>query len=271
MKGNRGIGMSRACEQFACKTGGATDWGSATLGRPRGRGFIKNLNNITDTDVVCNGNGQVVAALVEDARMLGRISLGRVRGPGERGGEVTRGSSPPLTKQSLRLVAVKDDDGRIRVKPQGSLDDSPNKSEMENRVQEESKREWKKNGSGEEGSRGNRNVRTGCNTASDATAMRGITMKDGVRVGGGLEQNSTKGAELNPNNKKGAELNNTKGKGAVSEMMSTQAGYTIKRTGLKIGAEKKVETCFLCGQPSEDQVKLRFPTYHMGVIKKIQI
>ena len=58
---------------------------------------------------------------------------------------------------------------------------------------------------------------------------------------------------MNP--KKVAELNNTKAKGAVSEMMSTQAGYTIKRTGLKMGLEKKVETCFLCGQPSEDQVK----------------
>ena len=94
-----------------------------------------------------------------------------------------RGSSPPLVKQSLRLVAVKDDEGRIRMKPQGSLDDPPNKSDMENRV-EESKKEWTRNGPGGEGSTGNRNVRTGCNTASDATAMRGITMKDGGRVGG---------------------------------------------------------------------------------------
>ena len=252
VKGSRGIGMSRACEQFPCKTG-AADWGSAALGRPRGRGFVKNLNDVllTDTDVVCNGNRQVVAALVEDAKMRGRMNLGRVRGPEGRGGEVMRGSSPPLVKQSLRLVAVKDDEGRIRMKPQGSLDDPPNKSDMENRV-EESKKEWTRNGPGGEGSTGNRNVRTGCNTASDATAMRGITMKDGVRVAG-LDQNISTGAELNP--KKGAELNNTKGRGAVSEMMSTQAGYTIKRTGLKIGFEKKVETCFLCGQPSEDEVK----------------
>ena len=247
--------MSRACEQFSCKTA-ATDWGSATLGRPRGRGFIKNLNDVVlnDTDVVCNGSGQVVAALVEDARMLGRINLGRregrVRGPGERGGEVGRGSSPPLIKP-LRLVAVKDDEGRIRMKPQGSVDDPPNNEEN---GLDDKKMEASKNGSGEEGS-GNRNARKGCNTANDATAMRGITMKDGGKVGG-LEQNSTKGAEL-----KGAELNIKKGaelkckKGVVSEMMSTQAGYTIKRTGLKLGLEKKVETCFLCGQPSEDQVK----------------
>ena len=95
--------------------------------------------------------------------------------------------------------------------------------------------------------------------------MRGITMKNGVRVGD-LEQNIKNGLLLNPNdkkgaelnsNKKGAELNGTKGKGAMSELMSTQAGYTIKRTGPKIGLEKKVEKCFLCGQPSEDQVHQR--------------
>ena len=249
MRGSRGIGMSRACEQFPCKTV-ATDWGSATLGRPRGRGFVTNLNDavLTDTDVVCNGSGQVVAALVEDAKMLGRINMGRregrVRGPGE----MMRGSSPPLVKP-LRLVAVKDDEGRIRMKPQGSMDDPPNNGDMENGVLDR-KTESTKNGSGEERS-GNRNGRKGCNTASDATAMRGSTMKDGGRVGG-VEQNSTNGSVLNPSKKQGAELNNPKVK--MSEMMSTQAGYTIKRSSL---IEKKVETCFLCGQPSEDEVKLR--------------
>jgi len=63
-----------------------------------------------------------------------------------------------------------------------------------------------------------------------------------------LEQNSTNGSVLNPSKKQGAELNNPKVK--MSEMMSTQAGYTIKRSSL---IEKKVETCFLCGQPSEDE------------------
>ena len=239
--------MSRACEQFPCKTGGATDWGSATLGRPRGRGFKKNNVVLTDTnDVVCNGTGQVVAALVEDARMLGRINLvGRVGGPGE----MVRTCSPPLVKPQLRLVAVKDDEGRIRMKP---LDDPPNKSDrsgMENGKKERTKMEPEEDGWAEK-----RNARRECKTANDATALRGITMKDGVGVAG-LEQNSTNGSMFKANNKIGAELNGTKGKVPVSEMMSTQAGYTIKRISLKSDLEKKVEKCFLCGQPSEDQVR----------------
>ena len=250
MKGNtRGTVMSRACEQLPCKS----DWGSATLGRPRGRGFVKNLDDggLDDSDVVCNGSGQVVAALVEDARMLGRINLGRrVRGPGERGGEVMRGSSPPLVKP-LRLVAVKDDDGRIRMKPEGSLDDSSKESGMEIRVNA-SKIESTKNGSGDH-VLAKKNESQGCNTARDATAMRGITMKDGGRVRG-LGQNGTRDADLNIS--KGAKLNIPK-KGALSEMMSTQAGYTIKRNSLRLDEEEKLETCFLCGKPSVDQVTHR--------------
>ena len=55
---------------------------------------------------------------------------------------------------------------------------------------------------------------------------------------------------------KGAKLNIPK-KGALSEMMSTQAGYTIKRNSLRLDEEEKLETCFLCGKPSVDQVTHR--------------
>ena len=94
--------MSRASLQFPLKAG-ATDWGSATLGRPRGRGFVN--NDVLDADVICNGSGKVVAALVEDTKLVGRTNLGRARGPGE----AMRASSPTSVKP-LRLVAMKDEE-----------------------------------------------------------------------------------------------------------------------------------------------------------------
>ena len=236
--------MSRASLQFPLKAG-ATDWGSATLGRPRGRGFVN--NNVLDADVICNGSGKVVAALVEDTRLVGRTNLGRARGPGE----AMRASSPTSVKP-LRLVAMKDDEGRIRMMPQGSLKDQSNTNVLENGV-DDKKQEKQKNGSLESGKgQGNKNVSQGCNLANDATAMRGITMKDGGWVGGLGKSSSTKvGAEEVVNNKK-----------MLSEMMSTQAGHTIKRTGHKLPVEKILEKCFLCGKPSEDQVRSSSPNIY---------
>ena len=236
--------MSRASLQFPLKTG-ATDWGSATLGRPRGRGFVN--NDVLDADVICNGSGKVVAALVEDTRLVGRTNLGRARGPGE----AMRASSPTSVKP-LRLVAMKDDEGRIRMMPQGSLKDQSNTNVLENGV-DDKKQEKQKNGSLESGKgQGNKNVSQGCNLANDATAMRGITMKDGGWVGGLGKSSSTKvGAEEVVNNKK-----------MLSEMMSTQAGHTIKRTGHKLPVEKILEKCFLCGKPSEDQVRSSSPNIY---------
>ena len=239
--------MSRASLQFPLKAG-PTDWGSATLGRPRGRGFVK--NDVLDADVICNGSGKVVAALVEDTRLVGRTNLGRARGPGE----AIRASSPTSVKP-LRLVAMKDEEGRIRMMPQSSLKDQSNTNVLENGV-DDKKKETHKNGSLESGKgQGNKNVSQGCNLANDATAMRGITMKDGGWVGGLGKSSSTKvGAEEVVNSKK-----------MFSEMMSTQAGHTVKRTGPKLPVEKKLEKCFLCGKPSEDQVRSAKQFFFTGI------
>ena len=103
--------------------------------------------------------------------------------------------------------------------PQGSLKDQSNTNVLENGV-DDKKQETHKNGSLESGKgQGNKNVSQGCNLANDATAMRGITMKDGGWVGGLGKSSSTKvRAEEVVNSKK-----------MLSEMMSTQAGHTIKR------------------------------------------
>ena len=51
----------------------------------------------------------------------------------------------------------------------------------------------------------------------------------------------------------------------LSEMMSTQAGHTVKRTGPKLPVEKKLEKCFLCGKPSEDQVRSAKQFFFTGI------